>query len=509
MRIFIPIVLICLFAVFSCKSIAKGDVPAVSEKETSQTQRQNDLAIDYQPEYTFEDELLSQVLPEEEQKTDGVLIYDEEFPESNELADYFVFPDLLEENKPYETKEFLLPFEPEYLLQPDLLSRQTELPRQAEPRVESPVQSQVPVQSQPQAQSQSSQQRTPSREPPVPPSFIRPAEPESSSPQREVPAVPGQINPLPEKTRAELSESAGEQVVFSRVVRLMVGQLLEIPFRGTGWVYLGELGSRRGLSYDSRRLDIERAVTVGQSFIFRADAAGTYILKFYRQDFIQDYIINDYVQVIVENYENPGTGRPGYYIDRGRIVAEPRWPPAGGPSAGQGPVSSGVQSASASAQTPAAAQSPGQETPAAALSAEQTLSASAPVASAAAASPVERSETTGRAEGTMPAGRADEAAPATAFLPEDFVRQAKQEFDAGRVEQALAVLDLMKQRYPLGTDEALWLYAQLLEANSPRRDIRLALEYYRLLVSEYPQSNRVSDARTRIAYLERFYFNIR
>ena len=61
----------------------------------------------------------------------------------------------------------------------------------------------------------------------------------------------------------------------------------------------------------------------------------------------------------------------------------------------------------------------------------------------------------------------------------------------------------------MGTDEAWWLYGQLYEANSPNRDINLALEYYRRLVNEFPQSNRIVDAQRRIAYLERFYFNNR
>jgi outer membrane protein assembly factor BamD (BamD/ComL family) len=59
------------------------------------------------------------------------------------------------------------------------------------------------------------------------------------------------------------------------------------------------------------------------------------------------------------------------------------------------------------------------------------------------------------------------------------------------------------------TDEALWLKGQLLEADSPARDIRQALEYYQRLVREFPQSVRVPEARRRIVFLERFFFNIR
>jgi len=54
----------------------------------------------------------------------------------------------------------------------------------------------------------------------------------------------------------------------------------------------------------------------------------------------------------------------------------------------------------------------------------------------------------------------------------------------------------------------LWLYGQFYEANSPSRNILVSRDYYRRLVNEYPQSSRASDARRRIAYLERFYINI-
>jgi TolA-binding protein len=92
--------------------------------------------------------------------------------------------------------------------------------------------------------------------------------------------------------------------------------------------------------------------------------------------------------------------------------------------------------------------------------------------------------------------------------PEDYIRRASQEYNAGRIESGLSILTDFAVHYPLGTDEAWWLYAQLLEANSPSRDINLSLEYYRRLVRDFPQSNRVADAQRRIAYLERFFINI-
>jgi outer membrane protein assembly factor BamD (BamD/ComL family) len=92
--------------------------------------------------------------------------------------------------------------------------------------------------------------------------------------------------------------------------------------------------------------------------------------------------------------------------------------------------------------------------------------------------------------------------------PAEYVRRAKQEFDAGRVAAALSIMDQFRRRFPSGTDEAYWLMGQLLEANSPSRNIRSSQDWYRRLIDEFPQSPRVEDARRRIAYLQRYYFNI-
>jgi len=337
------------------------------------------------------------------------------------------------------------------------------------------------------------------------------------------------VSPLPELPDRQRPESAEEQIVFSRVVRATVGQMIEIPFRGTGWVYLGELGNRRGISYDSRRLDISSGTQgssgsiEGQSFIFRADATGTYILKFYKQDFIQDYIINDHVQVIIGDAPEILGGRFGIPIDQGRVIAEPRWPLV--PESQ--PVTRDTPPAAQSAPAPVAQ---GTEPAAEPVQAAETGPQAAPVTQSPVVPMTVRPRQASGDDGIVPVGP-PQAVPSPGqsqqnlSLPEaaasgragsatrdslpEYVRRAKQEFDAGRIESALTILDDMKQLYPSGSDEAWWLYGQLLEANSSSRDIRLALEYYRRLVREYPQSSRAGDAQRRIAYLERYYFNIR
>jgi len=307
--------------------------------------------------------------------------------------------------------------------------------------------------------------------PPEPPSYLGPAEPFNPPPVIE-PFTPAPPPELPDRVIPETPE---EDIVFSRIVRVTVGQILEIPFRGTGWVYLGELGNRRGINYESRRLDLQagsrlgQEVVEGQSFIFSVDRAGTYILRFYRQDFIQDYIINDNVQVIAgERDEN--TGR----ITGDRVIAEPRWPP----------VAETVERPATAVQAvpPVVMPEPSPEASPSVTAPEYTPPAAAPVTP---------------------------QAPPPVESPSEYVRRARAEFDTGRIESALGILDSFSQNYPGGTDDAWWLYGQLLEANSPSRDVRLAMDYYRRLVNDFPFSDLVEDARRRIAYLERFYFNIR
>jgi TolA-binding protein len=268
-------------------------------------------------------------------------------------------------------------------------------------------------------------------------------------------------------------------------------------------VYLGELASRRGIVYDSRRLDPE-----GQSFMFRIEAAGNYALQFYKQDFVRDFIMNDHVQVIAgEIPETAGS------LDRERITAEPRWPdshveaelarqgggpaPAGGAARPVAGTSAGIAGSAPVApavlpqiQPPASV--PGTERGSRPLAGPGDGGPDAPV-------PVPAPPAlTGETVPALPPG-----AP-----PERFLHTAREAFDAGKTADAISLLDQFRERFPSGSDEAYWLYGQFYEAAGPQRDILSALDYYRLLLREYPQSGRCNDARKRIAYLERYYINI-
>jgi hypothetical protein len=258
------------------------------------------------------------------------------------------------------------------------------------------------------------------------------------------------------------------------------------------------------VAYNSRRSDAE-----GQTFVFRAAELGTFGLKFYKQDYIRDYILNDYVQVIVG--EAPGRELFSPSGDLGRVIVAPRWPylpgeeplaGTAGVTAGDAPdVSAGSSGKTAVPQPPPRSQEIPQGSPPVRAESRDD-DGIVPVTPPQAAS----SATAGE-QPDLP-GNGGPALPEDA-RPDEYFRRAKDAFEKGQIESALVFLDRFRERYPLGSDEAWWLYGQFLEAPGPSRDIRLALDYYRRLVREYPQSPRCSAARRRIAYLERFYFNIR
>jgi len=361
----------------------------------------------------------------------------------------------------------------------------------------------------------------------VPPPPAAPPAAEEKPPVKEEPPVIAQPYDGPELPYPTPGMNGREDaMVFSRVVRAIVGQLVEVPFRGTGWVYLGEAGAQRGIIYDSRRLEPE-----GQSFIFRTERAGEYALKFYRQDFIRDFIMNDYVQVIVgAPAETAGTGWFSPPVDRGRVIAEPRWPSAlteaqslradSRPAQPDAPTTANPAAGStvnppASAAPVQPATRPPAETPVQ----PQPAPSATPPASSSAARPATPAVTppaaaTPTATPTTPPPSVPDASKNTApelpanIDPAEYLDKAKEEFAAGRVASAISFLDRFCEYYPSGTDETWWLYGQFFEANSPSRNILTALNCYRRLVQEYPQSSRFDDARKRIAYLQRYYINI-
>lgn len=76
-----------------------------------------------------------------------------------------------------------------------------------------------------------------------------------------------------------------------------------------------------------------------------------------------------------------------------------------------------------------------------------------------------------------------------------------------------AAFDLLSEylrRYPRepGLAQALFQLAQLYEQESPLRDFRKARAYYQKVYDDFPESKQAVEARKRILYLDRHFFNV-
>ncbi len=96
-------------------------------------------------------------------------------------------------------------------------------------------------------------------------------------------------------------------------------------------------------------------------------------------------------------------------------------------------------------------------------------------------------------------------------VEEPLIQAARLEKSLGETGVGLDLASEYIKRFPNGTwnDEAEFLMAQLLEADSQFRDIARARTLYRDILSTYPESPFADTARQRLLYIESHFYQIR
>ncbi|HVO38956.1 MAG TPA: hypothetical protein VMV03_08005 [Spirochaetia bacterium] len=96
-------------------------------------------------------------------------------------------------------------------------------------------------------------------------------------------------------------------------------------------------------------------------------------------------------------------------------------------------------------------------------------------------------------------------------LEETLIAAARMERDRREVGVGIDLASEYAQRYPAGAwrDEADFILAQLLEADSQFRDIARARALYRGILDRHPESVFAPPARDRVEYIDRHFFQIR
>ncbi|MGP1588018.1 MAG: hypothetical protein ACTTHG_06725 [Treponemataceae bacterium] len=92
---------------------------------------------------------------------------------------------------------------------------------------------------------------------------------------------------------------------------------------------------------------------------------------------------------------------------------------------------------------------------------------------------------------------------------DELFANAKQAYIEKNYKKALELIQDFLQNAIKNLDEGFFLKGQILEEKSDVRNIREALNCYRQIVENYPQSDLWDSAKNKSQYIQRLYFNIR
>ena len=94
------------------------------------------------------------------------------------------------------------------------------------------------------------------------------------------------------------------------------------------------------------------------------------------------------------------------------------------------------------------------------------------------------------------------------MTPEQLLESARTAIAAADANAALQYLDRFFAVSTEKLDEGWFLKGRAYELNGSVRNIRLALDAYRMLTGSFPQSKYWAEADSRIRYITNFYVNI-
>ncbi|MBR5401455.1 MAG: outer membrane protein assembly factor BamD [Treponema sp.] len=283
-----------------------------------------------------------------------------------------------------------------------------------------------------------------------------------------------------------------KEIIPSRSVTLKKGETLIITYPGSGWIYMGSTSEYNNLASRGRKLG-----TTDTKYTLFAKEAGTQIHHFYKTDNLTGNYIDDYIEVtVVEKKGNSKTvvNAPDYKEVVPSKPATPAKSSATKKKEAQAQAQEQAQEQPKS-QTQAQAQKPAQtkkETPAAKPAPSKNKDEDVIV--------VDDIQTGDEVIAVEESNTPKELA--------GYITKAKTLIDSKDYSGAYSTLTTYLEYADDNRDEALYLLGQILEADSPIKNIKEAINTYQTLCDSYPTSRYWDDANKRIIYLKRFYINI-
>ncbi|MBO4532455.1 MAG: hypothetical protein J5726_02020 [Treponema sp.] len=290
----------------------------------------------------------------------------------------------------------------------------------------------------------------------------------------------------------EIQETPEEIIITpSRSVSLKKGETLVITYPGSGWIYMGSTSEYNNLASRGRKLG-----TTDTKYTLLAKEAGTQIHHFYKVDNLTGNYIDDYIEVTV--LEKKGTSSTVVNApDYKEVVPKKAEAPAKASTTKKKEAEEKAQQAE---QTEAAKPQETQTTTKAAT--QTTTKTTAPAASKKDDEPIVIDD-----EETEVVEVLEEGVEAIPDL-EAYMTQAKALIQSKDYIKAYNDLTTYLEYANDGRDEALYMLGQLLEADSPIKNIKEAINTYQSLCDSYPASKYWDSANKRIIYLKRFYIDI-
>ncbi len=296
----------------------------------------------------------------------------------------------------------------------------------------------------------------------------------------------------------------------SRSTTLKTGQYLDIAYPGTGWIYLGEMDGSSLLRYEKREIGD------GDTFFtLQARKTGTAILHFYKSDALAGNYIDDYLSVSIS-----GTSRNGEHVEAPSYadIVPPR--PSFQQSAEvaqalQERMDEENESSSGSIQY-----IPTSET-------KESVNDYVSQAEGGdseddrSATVIQTNSTAAVSENTVASSKSSVQASSetdsesskkedTSNLSEkEILTLAQKAYEAKNYTECLSYLEDFFDKAVSLMDEGLFLKGKVLETPSSSRNIKEALNSYKAIINNYPESDFWDDASRRISYIERIYFDIR
>lgn len=257
----------------------------------------------------------------------------------------------------------------------------------------------------------------------------------------------------PDENFIPLEPEDTAEIEPTRTMDIKKNQILQVSFPGTGWLFLGDEYNSDTLTFDKR--DIYETQT---DFQLKSVQSGTALLHFFKQDMLTNEAINDYLLVTVNN-------RTG----RWEVVNAPDY------------VFTSLEDEIIDYEEYSDSEYDDyyfiEDEPEVIVFEDNLYFVD---------DSISKKEIIDLAE---------------SFYQDDFYYET--------LDQLNYYFEVIGDSTDEYTDYALFLKGQLLEKQSPIRNIKESLTAYKQLITNFPDSKYWDIAKQRITYLERFYFNVR